>query len=177
MIGCVFSLAINTPVTNAKTVQGDASSMMNGLDIMNSSGWKSIGPGGGGWLTALAFSPPNTIFAGCDVGGVYRSDDWGHTWRIVNEGLTNYNVNAILVDPLDANVIYLGTLGGVFISTDRGDTWEAKRNGFPAISPWSFSAPISTLALAPVKNQGQAEGDLCRDRGFPCASLWQWNNL
>jgi photosystem II stability/assembly factor-like uncharacterized protein len=155
MIGCVLTLAINTPVTQAKTVQGDASSMMNGLDIMNSQGWKSIGPGGGGWLTALAFSPPNTILAGCDVGGVYRSDDWGYTWQIVNDGLTNYNVNAILVDPLDANMLYLGTLGGVFISIDRGGTWAAKRNGFPGTSLWSFSAPISTIALAPVANQGQ----------------------
>lgn len=29
--------------------------------------WSSIGPGGGGWLTSLAFAPPNTIFVGCDV--------------------------------------------------------------------------------------------------------------
>ena len=124
--------------------------MIEALDIKNFQGWKSIGPGGGGWLTALAFSPPNTIFAGCDVGGVYRSQDWGHTWQMVNQGLTNYNVTSILVDPMDPNIIYLGTLGGVFISTDQGDSWVAKRNGFPAISLWTFSAPIGALALAPV---------------------------
>jgi hypothetical protein len=38
--------------------------------------WTSISPSGGGWLTSAAVSTTGVIYAGCDVGGVYRSSTW-----------------------------------------------------------------------------------------------------
>ncbi len=111
--------------------------------------WANIGPGGGGWLTSLAFAPPNTIYVGCDVGGVYRSRDGGETFEIINEGLRNYVILTIVVHPEDPNIVFLGTEGGFYKSTDGGDHWEWKRNGFPPIEDWSFSAPITSIAIDP----------------------------
>ena len=111
--------------------------------------WSSIGPGGGGWLTSLAFAPPNTVFVGCDVGGVYRSRDGGQSFEIINNGLQNYVVLAIAAHPERPSTIYLGTAGGLYISTDNGDHWQWARDGFPPIEPYDWSAPITSLAIAP----------------------------
>ena len=112
--------------------------------------WSSIGPGGGGWLTSLAFAPPNTIYVGNDVGGVFRSLDGGISFEIINNGLQNYVVHTIAVHPETPSTIYLGTSGGLYISVDNGEHWKWSRNGFPPIEPYSWSAPISSLAIDPT---------------------------
>jgi len=54
-----------------------AASLCRGADIT----WTNIGPGGGGWIQAIACDPrdPETIYLGCDVGGFYISHDAGRT--------------------------------------------------------------------------------------------------
>jgi cysteine-rich repeat protein len=51
------------------------------------------------------------------------------TWQPINTGLTNLNVRAIAVDPANENVLYVGTLGGIFKSTNKGQTWAAASTG------------------------------------------------
>lgn len=111
--------------------------------------WSSIGPGGGGRLTSLAFAPPNTIYVGNDVGGVFRSLDGGKSFEIINNGLQNYVVLTIAVHPETPSTVYLGTAGGLYISTDNGEHWKWSRNGFPPIEPYKWSAPITSLAIDP----------------------------
>src|SRR4249919_3089130 len=50
-------------------------------------------------------------------------------WQPLNTGLPNLNVRAIAVDPADENVLYVGTLGGIFKSTNKGQTWSASSTG------------------------------------------------
>ncbi len=113
--------------------------------------WQSIGPGGGGWIEALAVDPydPMIVYAGSDVGGVFKSVDGGKTWQTANHGLKNDFIRAIVIDPGDSRVIYLATAGGVHKSTDAGKSWELKRSGFPPVSRDGFSAPINALAVSP----------------------------
>ena len=113
--------------------------------------WRSLGPGGGGWIPCLAVSPHDSrvVYAGCDVGGFYKSTDAGDTWRICNTGLHDLYVEAIAPHPRDPKVIYLGTEGGVHKSGDGGETWQWLREGFPPATRWAFSAPIGALALDP----------------------------
>jgi len=64
--------------------------------------------------------------------GVYKSLDAGKTWT--GMGLENTGaIDAVLMDPRDANVVYVGALGntwkdsedrGVYKSTDGGKTWR-----------------------------------------------------
>lgn len=120
-------------------------------DAQAQSVWTVMGPGGGGWLTTIEISnvDPNVIYVGCDVGGIYRSTNNGESWQIINNGLTNYTVQDIAIDPQTPAIVYAATQGGVFKSTDSGDTWVIKRNGFPPIAKWSFSAPVAKIVIDP----------------------------
>jgi photosystem II stability/assembly factor-like uncharacterized protein len=83
---------------------------------------------------AVALSQPRTIYVGTGEqargNGVYKSTDAGATWTNVGLSDTHY-IDAILVDPQDANVVLVGASGdsqasparGVFRSTDGGKTW------------------------------------------------------
>jgi len=84
--------------------------------------WKVIGPGGGGSIYAPTVSPHNVndMLAYCDMTGAYISHDAGTSWRIFN---LRGRVRFYLFDPVDANVIYVATIG-LWRSTDRGNTWR-----------------------------------------------------
>lgn len=115
--------------------------------------WRNVGPGGGGWIQALACDPhnPDILYLGCDVGGFYISFDAGRTWQIRNEGLTDFFVECIAVHPQNSNILLLGCEGGIFKSTNQGRSWEEKRTGFPAPQRYSFAAPIGALCFDPVR--------------------------
>src|SRR5436305_10348926 len=64
--------------------------------------------------------------------GMYKSVDAGKTWSHIGLADTN-QIGKIVVDPKDANVVYVAALGhqygpnaerGVFKSTDGGSTWS-----------------------------------------------------
>ncbi|MEO0097591.1 MAG: T9SS type A sorting domain-containing protein [candidate division WOR-3 bacterium] len=113
--------------------------------------WRLVGMGGGGWFTAVAIDTliPGTVYVGSDVGGFYKSTNYGASWRVCNNGLIDYYVEKILPDPRNPGVIYLGTWGGIHKSTDGGETWQPKRNGFPLPNRNQYTAPIGALAIHP----------------------------
>src|SRR5450755_3564381 len=86
------------------------------------SGWRIVGPGGGGSLFLPTVSPHDsrTALAACDMTGAYLTHDGGATWRIFNLGEP---VQFFLFDPIDAKVIYAKALG-VFRSGDGGEAWR-----------------------------------------------------
>jgi photosystem II stability/assembly factor-like uncharacterized protein len=114
--------------------------------------WTNIGPGGGGWLSAITIvnDQANTVYVGCDVGGMYKSTDNGRSWAIKNSGLSDYYVQDIAYDPRDPQTLYVATRGGVFKSNNGGDHWTLKRTGFPPETPYSYSAPVSDIVVDPV---------------------------
>ncbi len=122
-----------------------------GVLLVAAGPWTMCGPGGGGWIQSLAYSPvrPETLYLGCDVGGFYRSDDGGRTWSIHNTGLRDRWVEAIVPHPTEPKVLYLATLSGVHRSDDGGDTWTWLRDGFPPAARYAYSAPIGALLLDP----------------------------
>ena len=60
-----------------------------------------------------------TLYSG--GGGVYRSDDGGHTWNII--GLAHETVRALAQSPTDPKLLLAGSLTGVYRSTDEGASW------------------------------------------------------
>jgi hypothetical protein len=63
-----------------------------------------------------------TIFAGLEGDGVYRSDNEGVTWTVINNGLSSKLVKALAIN--SKGEIFAGTNGaGVFKSVNNGNDW------------------------------------------------------
>lgn len=78
---------------------------------------------------------PATVYAHSTTGsGVLKSSDSGNNWQTINRGLTNLNVNALIIDPKNSQTLYAGTNGGFFKSADGGNNWtflSGKLNTIP----------------------------------------------
>ena len=110
--------------------------------------WGSIGPLGfygangffgslpqldAGRVPALAFHPTDrrTLYIGTAAGGVWKSTNEGASWTPLTDGQCSLVTGAIVIDPVDPNIVYVGTgepaeatAGcGVLRSTDGGSTW------------------------------------------------------
>lgn len=80
----------------------------------------------------LAFSPtdPAVVYLGSGDGGadtsnVHRSTDSGRSWVPIGDSIVNGSgVHSVVVDPLDPNIVYVGTSSsGVLKSIEGGLTW------------------------------------------------------
>ena len=81
---------------------------------------------------------PSVFFVGVHTGGVWKTDDYGRTWRPIFDSAPTGSIGDIGVSSSNPDVIYVGTgeglhrpdLGvgdGIFKSTDGGTSW--KHNG------------------------------------------------
>lgn len=66
------------------------------------------------------------LYAGHSTNGVFKTNDGGATWMVVNNGLTNKNVNNLC---LYDSSLYAATTGGVFKTSNGGASWTAVNDG------------------------------------------------
>jgi len=99
--------------------------------------YRCIGPSRGGRVTAVAGVPQreNLFFMGATGGGLWKSDDYGYSWKCVSDGyFPTPSIGAIAVSQSNPEIIYVGTgsdgirsnviVGkGMFKSSDEGNTW------------------------------------------------------
>jgi photosystem II stability/assembly factor-like uncharacterized protein len=100
--------------------------------------WRNIGPFRGGRADAVAGVPtqPYVYYAGYTGGGVWKTENAGHSWKPISDGSgMSGSIGAIAVAESDPNVVYVGTGehpvrgqsssygNGVYKSTDAGKTW------------------------------------------------------
>ncbi len=113
--------------------------------------WRQVGPGGGGWLESVLVSRHDArrMFVGCDVAGVFVSEDAGRSYLCGTAGLEHFFIEAMAEHPSNPDFILAGTLGGVFRSTDRGRTWKPCRKGFPPVNDYVHSCPIARILSVP----------------------------
>ena len=64
---------------------------------------------------------------------VYKSTDFGHTFSSLAANIPAGSVNVIREDPGKAEVLYLGTDFGAFVTTDGGRRWEVLGGGLPSV--------------------------------------------
>jgi photosystem II stability/assembly factor-like uncharacterized protein len=68
---------------------------------------------------------PTRLFIGA-CSGIYRSDNSAQDWRkllgIVGPG--GFRTYAVALDPVDADIVYSGTRGGLYKSRDGGKAWQ-----------------------------------------------------
>lgn len=148
---------------------------VNGLETIDVK-WRNAGPGGGGFVPSMLLSrhDPNRFWVGCDVGGVYLSEDCGRTYRTCNLGLKNLFINTICEHPTDADFLIVGSHGGIFITNDRGKSWRDIRKGLPKISASSRSAAIFDIRNVPGRPDSfWAMSGECGDRHGSRAKLFR----
>lgn len=71
---------------------------------------------------------------------VYRSDDLGQHWQNIGAGLPLEPVNVVLEDPVNPNVLYVGTDLGLYVSVDGGNQFSVLSAGLP-------HTPVHDLAV------------------------------
>ncbi|MEL6812030.1 MAG: hypothetical protein AAFP76_11895 [Bacteroidota bacterium] len=65
----------------------------------------------------------------------YRTTDYGKTWkRIVDSNDVLSYTLSIVEDPLERNLMFLGTDDGLYVSIDAGNNWQKWTHGFPTTS-------------------------------------------
>jgi photosystem II stability/assembly factor-like uncharacterized protein len=85
--------------------------------------WTTHGPPAEDVLS-LAVDPvtPGTVYAGAELGRIFKSTDGGQSWQPLDTGLLT-GINALLITA-DAGRIYAGTSNGLFVSPDAGGSWN-----------------------------------------------------
>ncbi len=111
--------------------------------------WSSQGPfvlpsdkgyKGLGRINAIGFHPtdPNIVYIGAPAGGLWVTTVGGNSWSTTTDMLPTLGVSAVVVDPVNPSIIYIGTGDrdagdapgvGVMKSTDSGQTWSSANTG------------------------------------------------
>ncbi len=98
--------------------------------------WRMIGPFRAGRTKAAAGVPgqPNVFLVGVTNGGVWKTTDYGRTWKPIFDDQPTGSIGALAVAQSSPNIIYVGsgeglqrpdlsTGDGIYRSDDSGSTW------------------------------------------------------
>ena len=64
---------------------------------------------------------------------VWKSTDYGKTWVDISANIHLGPVNVIREDPVDKNILYVGTDTGVYVTKDGGKTWDVLGSNLPSV--------------------------------------------
>ncbi len=123
----------STEKLTAQTIKSDADSIYSPLEF------RFAGPTRGGRSTAVCGIPtrPHTFFMGSTGGGIWKTDDAGHSWENVSDGyIPCGSIGSIAVAPSADYMVYAGTgsgcprgnvsIGcGMYKSEDGGESWKS----------------------------------------------------
>jgi photosystem II stability/assembly factor-like uncharacterized protein len=98
--------------------------------------WRMIGPHRAGRTVGVTGVPsqPNVFYIGVNNGGVWKTNDFGHTWKPIFDAENTGSVGDVVVAPSNPNVVYVGSGEGIqrpdlsvgnglYKSSDAGKTW------------------------------------------------------
>lgn len=71
---------------------------------------------------------------------IFRTTDFGKTWtRIVDEKKVTGYALCLIQDPVEPNLIFVGTEQGLWVSLDNGVTYQQFKNGYPSVSTYDLA--------------------------------------
>lgn len=77
---------------------------------------------------------------------LWVSENYGDTWRQIGAGIPQEPVNVLKEDPLNPNLLYVGTDHGLYLSLNLGERFMAFGHGLPAV-------PVHDLVVHPRENE------------------------
>lgn len=71
---------------------------------------------------------------------IFRTTDFGKTWtRMVDEKKVTGYALCLIQDPVEPNLIFVGTEQGLWVSMDNGSTYQQFKNGYPSVSTYDLA--------------------------------------
>ncbi|HEY7500747.1 MAG TPA: hypothetical protein VH740_19650 [Vicinamibacterales bacterium] len=121
----------------AATVFGQGGADRLTPDAMQNVAFRSIGPSlTTGRISDVAVDPknPSLWYVAASAGNLWKTENRGNTWTPIFDTYGSYSLGAVVVDPRDSKVVWLGTgennnqrsvsFGdGIYKSVDAGSTW------------------------------------------------------
>jgi len=77
---------------------------------------------------------------------LYRSTDFGATWRAISSNLPAESINVVAEDPKRPGLLYVGTDAGVYVSFDAGTAWLSLCADLP-------TTPVMDLVVHPREDE------------------------
>jgi photosystem II stability/assembly factor-like uncharacterized protein len=95
------------------------------------------------WVTRIECSPfaEGTAYLSLDrhrnddrAPYLFKTEDYGATWKSITANLPPGGpVHVVRADPVNRNLLYVGTEYGLFVSLDGGTAWQPFRKGLPTV--------------------------------------------
>jgi photosystem II stability/assembly factor-like uncharacterized protein len=145
----------------------------NGLVQLTRDGgahWENVASGdleaaGAGAVTAMEASASDPARAFAIVGGgrgggggggrggatgprIYRTDDYGKSWKSVVNGLPVSAAHAVREDPVNRNLVFAALENGVYVSFNGGEEWQSLELNLPAASCRDLAIEQNDLVVA-----------------------------
>jgi photosystem II stability/assembly factor-like uncharacterized protein len=71
---------------------------------------------------------------------IFRSSDYGKTWtRMVDDKKVRGYALSLIQDPVQPNLLFVGTENGLWISFDNGNSFQQFKNDFPPVSTYDLA--------------------------------------
>ncbi len=80
---------------------------------------------------------------------IFRTTDFGKTWtRLADDTKVKGYALTMIQDPVEPNLIFVGTEHGLWVSMDNGASFQQWKNGYPAVSTYDFAIQEREADLA-----------------------------
>ena len=80
---------------------------------------------------------------------LFKTENYGRSWKsMVTEKSPVFGYSlSFIQDPVEPNLVFLGTENGLWVSFDQGENWEQFKNGFPSVSTMDLKIQRRESAL------------------------------
>jgi photosystem II stability/assembly factor-like uncharacterized protein len=96
-------------------------------------------------VTTLTADPtdPDTVWAGVEIDGLFRSHDRGMNWQPLGRGLSSRDIHALAILPGNGRSkrLLAATNNDLNLSTDDGENWQPLQVG--KMLPWSYCRTLA----------------------------------
>ncbi len=109
------------------------------------------------WVTRIVPDPQHSSIAYVTFSGlkwvdpqphVFRTENLGQSWKDISNNLPDAPVNAFAVNPLNTQILFVGTDLGAYYSTNLGQTWQYISPNLPMVSIYDMKIHPTANYLA-----------------------------